>query len=325
MTFSIVVPIYNVEKYLERCIDSILAQTFQDYELLLVNDGSTDNSAVVCKRYLEYGDRIKYFEKSNGGLGDARNYGIERSKGKFLVFVDSDDYIEPDMLKIINETIEKYDSDIVIFNHAIVNMKDELLYVEKLPFPTETIMTLQDNRDLLLSEPSACNKVYRRELFVSNRIKYPVRVWYEDLRTTAKVLSLANKIVYIDKDLYHYFKRPGSIMNNANIVRNREIIEALEDLRVYFEEKFKGLYQQEIEFLAVEKVLVDAVGRIMSVAYEKKIVEDLYDYVRHTFPDYMDNKYLKQLNRKQKIIYLLMNKKAYCLIRLIFILRHLAA
>ena len=324
MTFSIVVPIYNVEKYLERCIDSILAQTFQDYELLLVNDGSTDNSAVICKRYLRYGERVKYYEKSNGGLGDARNYGIGKAKGDFLVFVDSDDYIEPDMLNIINETIKSYNSDIVIFNHAIVNMKDELLYVEKLSLPTETIMNLCDNRELLLIDPSACSKVYKRELFVDNQIDYPERVWYEDLRTTAKVLSLADRIVYIDRALYHYFKRPGSIMNNANTVRNLEIIEAVEDLRVYFEEKFKGLYQEEIEFLAVEKVLVDAVGRIMSVAYDKKIVEELSDYVRRTFPNYKDNKYLKHLNRKQNIIYFLMQKKAYRLIRLMFILRHLA-
>ena len=322
MKFSVIVPIYNVEEYLERCIDSILQQTFEDYEVLLVNDGSLDGCADICKKYLA-NDKVRYFEKENGGLGDARNYGIDRSQGEFLVFVDSDDYIEKEMLEYISTAIDKYSSDVIIFNQAIVNMDDELIYVDQQPLEPEKVMSIQTNRNLLLLEPSACNKVFKKQLFIENHIRFPVQVWYEDLRTTGKVLSVAENVVYIDKAFYHYFKRPGSIMNNSNIKRNLEIIEAVEELKKYFYEHFSQEYMDEIEFLAIRKVLVDTAGRIMSASYDKSIIEQLYSYVSEEFPNFRHNKYLGTLNKKQRIIYFLMSRKAYSLVRLIFVVRHI--
>ena len=263
MKYSVIVPIYNVEEYLERCIKSILRQTIDDYEVLLVNDGSLDGSANVCKQYLN-NDKIRYFEKENGGLGDARNYGIDRANGEYLVFIDSDDYVEENLLECIDNAIEKYDSDVVIFDYMLVNMQDELLYVEKQFLDPNKVMNIKTNSELLLIGPSACNKVFKKRLFIENNIRFPIRVWYEDLRTTAKILACADKIVYIDKGLYHYFVRPGSIMNNNNIERNLEIIDALKDLKQYFDRYFPGMYSEELEFLAISNVLVNATGRVVS-------------------------------------------------------------
>ena len=322
MKFSVIVPIYNVEEYLERCINSILQQTFNDFELLLVNDGSPDQCVDICKKYS--GDfKVRYFEKENGGLGDARNYGIDRARGDFLVFVDSDDYIEKDMLENVNAAIDKYDSDIIIFNQAIVDMQDNLLYIDRQPLETGRVMNFQTNKQLFLIEPSACNKVFKRQLFIENQIRFPVRVWYEDLRTTNKVLAVADNVVYIDKAFYHYFKRPGSIMNNSNIKRNMEIIDAVEDLRSFFNEHFPAKYKDEMEFLAISKVIVDTTGRIMSVGYDRSVVEQLYLYVNEKFPDFRHNKYLRTLNKKQRIIYFFMSRKAFRLVRLMFLIRHM--
>lgn len=325
MKFSVIVPIYNVEEYLERCIGSVLEQTFNDYELLLVNDGSPDNSAEICRKYLKNG-KVKYFEKENGGLGDARNYGIERAKGEYLVFIDSDDYVEKELLESVNNIIDKYKSDIVIFDYMLVDMQDELMYVERQKLEANTVLNVKSNKELLLLEPAAWNKVYKRQLFIENDFRYPSRVWYEDLRTTAKVLSSAERIVYIDKAFYHYFQRPGSIMNNKNLKRNLEIIDAVEDIRQYFNFRFPSQYTQEIEFLAVWKVLVDTSGRIMSIGYDKNVIGQVYSYVKNTFPDFRHNTYLKKgerLNKKQKIIYFFMCRKAYRLLRMIFLLRHI--
>lgn len=325
MKFSVIVPIYNVEEYLERCIDSVLGQTFGDFELLLVNDGSPDNSAEICRKYLT-NDNVKYFEKENGGLGDARDYGIERAQGEYLVFVDSDDYIESDLLENVNNVIEKYNSDIVIFDFMLVDMQDNLLYVEKQKLKPDAVLNLKTNKELLLLEPAAWNKVYKRQLFIENGFRYPARVWYEDLRTTAKVLSGAERIVYIEKAFYHYFLRPGSIMNNGNLKRNLEIIDAVEDIRHFFDSRYPSVYSQELEFLAVWKVLIDTAGRIMSIDYDRNIIDQLYSYVKDNFPDFRHNIYLKEKNRlkrKQKIIYFFMCRKAYRILYLIFRLRHI--
>lgn len=323
MKYSIIVPIYNVEKYLERCIESLLKQNFDDYEVILVNDGSSDGSNLICKKYLD-NNKVRYYEKKNGGLGDARNYGIERAKGEYLIFIDSDDYVVANLLECIDQAIEKYNGDVVIFNYMLVNMQDELLYIEKQFLDPNKILSVKTNKELLLIGPSACNKVFKKQLFIENNIRFPVKVWYEDLRTTAKVLACAERIVYIDEELYHYFVRPGSIMNNDNIERNLEIIEALEDLKQYFDVNFPEMYNDEFEYLAISNVLVNATGRVMSVGYNRSVISCFYNYVKNTFPHFRHHKkYLGKLNKKQKIIYYLMCMKSFRLLKILFILRHI--
>ena len=115
---SIIVPVYNVEEYLKQCLDSILEQTFSDYEVILVNDGSTDNSGLICQEYAEKDSRIRYFEKENGGLSDARNYGIEQAQGEYLTFVDSDDFLDKMHLNVLYTALVSNNVDISIVNYA---------------------------------------------------------------------------------------------------------------------------------------------------------------------------------------------------------------
>ncbi|MFB4033578.1 glycosyltransferase family 2 protein, partial [Streptococcus pneumoniae] len=113
---SVIVPVYNVEEYLKQCLDSILEQTFSNYEVILVNDGSTDSSGLICQEYAEKDTRIRYFEKENGGLSDARNYGIEQAQGEYLTFVDSDDLLDASHLTILYDALVNNDADISIAN-----------------------------------------------------------------------------------------------------------------------------------------------------------------------------------------------------------------
>ena len=121
---SIIVPIYNVEKYLRQCLDSILNQTYQNFECLLINDGSPDNSADICREYVEKDSRFKYFEKENGGLSDARNYGIRQSKGSYITFVDSDDWLEENAVEILMKRAEETGADLIYFNFTYLILKD---------------------------------------------------------------------------------------------------------------------------------------------------------------------------------------------------------
>ena len=124
---SVIVPIYNVEKWLSKCINSILAQNFKDFELILINDGSTDNSEKICYKFLDHDNRVKYFYKKNGGLSSARNLGIKKATGKYIVFIDSDDYVDKNYLQYLYESVSKNNSQVAICNFNLVDEKGNIL------------------------------------------------------------------------------------------------------------------------------------------------------------------------------------------------------
>ena len=214
---SVIVPIYNVEKYLDKCLQTIKNQTLSDFEVLLINDGTPDNSMEIARKYSVIDSRFLIFNKENGGLSDARNYGIERAKGDFIVFVDSDDYLHEDYLKTMYEDCINNNADMAYcrFKHTYlktgikfpsINPKKGVIDKEK-----ALDMLIRDNR----MHSYAWNKMYRRTLFTDNNIRYPI-IYFEDVATSARVLFHANRIAVTDKNLYYYVRRSGSIMSTMN-------------------------------------------------------------------------------------------------------------
>lgn len=228
---SIVVPIYNVEKYLEKCIDSILMQSYSNIEVLLINDGSKDNSEYICKKYAQLDKRIQYFKKENGGLSSARNYGIDHASGDYLIFVDSDDYISKEMVKCLLETALSQDADIVECNYIEFN-EDEILFDDnysnqvdvKVFQPVEAIESLIRN---IAITPNAWNKIYSKKLF--DQLRYKVGIYHEDEEIIVKLLSISSKVCKIDVPLYYYLKRSGSIMNSQLNKKHLDIIDIMND------------------------------------------------------------------------------------------------
>ena len=219
---SIIVPVYNVENYLRMCLDSIEHQTYSNIEVLLINDGSLDSSGEICQEYVARDSRFYYFEKGNGGLSDARNYGIDRSKGKFLTFIDSDDWVEPTYVEDMYQAALNNNSEIVVSsysqfdnkeNHYLVHIWDD--YYEK----------NYSNKKLMNSLPLLVRKDYSfltswgilfsRKLF--NNVKFPKGKVIEDSRTNYKLFSKSKCTTYINKSLYMYrIGREGSIINTVN-------------------------------------------------------------------------------------------------------------
>lgn len=321
---SVIVPVYNVEKYLEKCIESIINQTFEKYEIILVDDGSTDSSCEIVDYYGEkYPQIINVFHKKNGGLGDARNYGINHAKGEYLIFIDSDDYIELDMLECLYNKAKEYNSDIVMCRFKSITESGNIKYISKEKFSEDELMTLSKNKDLMLTHPAAWNKMYRRELFLSNNdIRYPSQVWYEDIRTTLKLFNVANSIIYVDKVLYNYLIREGSITNNKNCERNSEIVDALNDIVYYFKSNNKyEEYKEEIEYLTIFHVYITASVRVLMIDDKSSLINYLRSFLYTNFPDWTKNKYIKNLDANKKIILSLLNKKQYWLIKIIFTLK----
>ena len=226
MKFSIIVPIYNVEKYLAKCIDSILAQTYQDYEVLLINDGTKDNSQSIIDKYVkEYPDKIKGFIKTNGGLSDARNYGVERASGDYIIFIDSDDYVSPNLLEIIYEEASLYnDLDVVGYNLVDVNENGDRIAVTKKPeFHNLTgenaIIELVNGKQYF--EP-ACGFAYRLEFWKKNNFKYIKGIYHEDFALTPIVILKAKSVSMLDFEGYFYMQTQNSITRNNSFEKKEK-------------------------------------------------------------------------------------------------------
>lgn len=210
---SVVVPIYNVEEYLPLCLERLASQTYPNIEVLMINDGSPDNSESICLEYADRYSNFYYYKKSNGGLSDARNYGIDKAKGEYIGFVDSDDYISSSMYLVMYQNIVRYDADIVAVGYEEVayrNHSDDGFdgFNAEVYTSEEAIKNLFSN-DMYLDY--AWNKLYKMTLF--DQIRYPIGKKMEDLGTTYKLFLKAQKVVYYPAKLYYYFQRTDSILH----------------------------------------------------------------------------------------------------------------
>lgn len=238
---SIIVPVYNVEKYLSNCIDSILNQIFKDFELILVNDGSTDKSLDICKHYKNIDNRICIINKENGGLSSARNAGLDIAKGEYIGFVDSDDYIHPQMYEILYNQIIKNKADISMCAFKKVSEFDKNELLGKFILNQEVEISNNEEAVFKLGENDsvtyvvAWNKLYKKSLF--NNIRFKEGIIHEDEYIIHRLLYQANKLVYIKENLYFYLQREGSIMDKRLNINSSDYLLACSDRVRFFYEK----------------------------------------------------------------------------------------
>ena len=317
---SVIIPVYNVEKYIKKCLDSLVNQTLKDIEIIVVNDGSPDKSQKIIDKYVKkYPDMIKSYVKENGGQGSARNFGFDKSKGKYICYVDSDDYIDEDMIEKLYNNIEQEKSDIAICGNKIISEDYQLIKNE-----TAFEYDYHDNVvNALFGKMAVWNKIYKRELIEDNNLQFRSKVWYEDLDFSVKAILSANKISYIDEPLYNYLLRPGSTMNNSNINRNLELIQAFDEVLTYAKKNKKyNKKKDEIEFLCVDHMYISAIVRIILADADKKnkkvVIKKFKDYLNENFKKFKKNKYLKSLKGNRKIIYNLIKNNLYGFVKMIF-------
>lgn len=222
--FSIIVPVYNVEKYLTECIDSILSQSFSNYELLIIDDGSTDSSGNICDTYITY-KNVKIFHKRNGGLSDARNYGLRESIGEYIIFVDSDDFWSDKLfLHKVNDKIMTSNPDIVIFGY-------KKLYEDGSSKEYQQILkyeNMENNIENALKggifNIGAWDKIVRREIIIKNKILFRNKVISEDMEWCASLYKYCNTFVILNTSQYIYRQRKGSITKTVSLNSVNDII-----------------------------------------------------------------------------------------------------
>lgn len=239
-TISIIIPIYNVELYLERCLDSVSSQSYQEWECIMVNDGSTDGSEEIAKRYVSKDKRFRLYSQENQGLSAARNRGIEESQGEYLTFLDSDDAWHPEFLSVLYRCLREKEAEVSVCCYT--RFHSEIPEVENVG-GCETIHAEEAVKRVLVdrirSMIVAWGKLYRRILFEG--IRYPVGMYHEDEFVTYKIFSKCTKIVVTELPYYYYFMRTGSITSRFQLKR-LDLLRALDESRGYIKKEMPALY-----------------------------------------------------------------------------------
>ena len=273
---TVVIPVYNVEKYLKRCIESILVQEWKNYDILLVDDGSTDHSPQICDDYVKAYDFISVIHKENGGLSEARNTGISHAKGEYVYFPDSDDWLEPDTFIALAEALESQEFDIISFNREFVKGEEDAIVSE--PEVTQVF----EGKDAFVQMLKhsyitgfANDKIYRKSLFIDNNILFPKGKYYEDLGTNYKLFLSAKKVYATNQKYYHYLiDNPDSITQSWNEKKFSDMFGFYKD--IFYSDFVRSQLNQE-ELQISQLYYVNGLIHILASLYKSKLDKKYID------------------------------------------------
>ncbi|WP_312695023.1 glycosyltransferase family 2 protein [Caproiciproducens sp.] len=240
---SIIIPVYNVEKYVGKCLSSLVDQTFTDFEIITVNDGSKDDSLDILRRFEERYDFVKVIDQKNGGIANARNNGLAAARGEYVCFVDSDDYVGPTYLEELYNACVDTGSDISCCYYYFHFVENNFLF--EYPFRCRGIFKPEEAMKKLLRDVQiqslVWNKMYKRSLFTDYDIKFPT-MCFEDMAIANKVFANANQVVVLDRPLYYYNQHPSSTLATMNADKINDFIRAIAMVRISLEKN--GLYEK---------------------------------------------------------------------------------
>lgn len=309
---SVIIPVYNVENYIEKCLDSVINQTLQDIEIIIVNDGSTDSSKEKINKYIKkYKNKIIYLEKQNGGLSSARNFGLPYATGEYIAFIDSDDYIELNMYEEMYKTAKKEKADMVECDFLWE-------YPKKIK---KDIGVLYEGKKQAMEKARvvAWNKLIKKETLDKANIEFPNGLRYEDVEFFYKLLPYLNKIAFVKKFFIHYIQRDNSIVNSQNI-RTKEIFIVLDNVIKYY--KQHGIYEEyetQLEYIYTRFLLCSSLKRMCKIGDKKQrkiALQETWDNINTKFPNWRKNKILKKKSIKNLYIKsnIKLTYKIYCFI-----------
>ena len=308
LNLSIIVPVYNVEKYLNKCLDSLVHQNMDNYEIIVVNDGTKDNSQDIIDQYVkEYPWLVKSCIKENGGLSDARNYGLQYATGKYLSFFDSDDYVDENYYRAMYDMAEKDNLDLVVADLEYVWENNEKEPMTKDGLNESASRNI--NEALFLSPLSVCNKLFRLNLFKKLNLKFYKGLWYEDIPVALIYCANSKKIGRSRDSKYHYLQRSTSILGSGYTPKMYDIFTIFDKVLLEFKEN--GLYEKyrdELEYLLIEHFLVYGAFRFLRTDHYKELMSKAFVFVKKEFPNYRKNKYIKTLGIKNHIFLMTNNR-----------------
>lgn len=294
MKVSVIVPVYNVEPYLKKCLDSLVGQTLDELEILVVNDGSPDGSQKIIDEYVEkYPKRLKGFVKENGGQASARNLALQYAQGEFIGFVDSDDWVDATMFETMYQKAVIENADIVICN-TIDHFADHEVYHR------------QSDVGKFRKCGSVCNKIFKRILI--DDVRFPAGLWYEDLCFGVELLMQTERVAYCEEHFYHALDRQGSTMNNNNAKKNLNMLVVMDEIIKFAKEK--GLYEKfsyDLEYMVIEHILITSINRVAEQDNKEKskIIRKMREYVLKHYPNFKRDDAFKEFSKNQQVVAIL--------------------
>ena len=303
---SVIVPVYNVEKYIARCLNSLVNQTLDDLEIIVVNDGSKDNSEQIIKQFKKDYKNIIYVKKENGGLSSARNFGLIYATGEYVAFLDSDDYVDRSLYKKMYEKAKETNSDYV-----------ECDFIWKYPDheKIDVGFRYKDKKEMFeKARVVAWNKLIKREIIINNKLEFPVGLYYEDIEFFYKLLPYINNFSFVEEPLIYYVQRGNSIVNKQDS-RTKQIFKVLDNVIEYY--KKIGLYNEykaQIEYTYSRLLLCSSLKRMIQI--EDKVTRELlltetWQNLNTKFPNWKQNEILKKNNSVNGIFMKTMNNFSF--------------
>lgn len=289
MRFSIIIPVYNVEKYIRNCMETVMGQTFRDYEVIVVDDESPDNSMAIVAEYAEKNPgMITMIHQKNTRQGGARNRGVREARGEYLIFVDSDDYVSLNMLEVVDWQIRKHDCDIISFKCALVTPEGKFLREEGLGQLRPGKYVPAQDQNVIMLPTGPVHKAFRRAFYLESGFAFPEKVLYEDA-VTRLLYAKASQMVLCDACLYYYVQSPNSSMRQKPSERMLDILKVTDMALDMFRQH--GLYEQFREPL--ESALIGGIVYVLEFVNAADPSSDLQnkiiDYIQAQFPNYREN------------------------------------
>ncbi len=313
---SVIVPVFNVEKYLSKCLNSLVNQTLSEIEIIVVNDGSTDKSQTIIDDFARrYPQKIFSFIKENGGLSDARNFGLQYANADFIGFIDSDDFVEQEMYKLMLEKAISCNADIVVCD---ILYEWEKSNTSRLMSGLRRLNGVDVKKDAMLSPLFAWNKLYHKKFFKQYNLRYPIGLWYEDIPVTLPIFAFADKIAYVEIPLVHYLQRDSSIMGARSSRKMRDIFVIMTQVSDYFNDKgLMNKYHSEVEYLFIEQLLIYGGFRFIRSDIPNELMNEALELTYALFPKWKKNLYIKTLGFKNRMYVRTLNKFSYRLYRVL--------
>lgn len=302
---SIIVPVYNVEKYIARCLDSLVNQTLDDIEIIIINDGSKDNSDQIIKEYKKRYNNIIYATKENGGLSDARNFGMVYATGEYVAFLDSDDFVDKTMYQKMYEKAKSTNSDYVecdfYWSYPKKNNRDASSHnIQDFENKIDRRIPYNNSKEMFTyARVVAWNKLIKRDIIES---KFPKGLYYEDVEFFYKLLPNIKKTSYIAEPLLYYVQREGSIVNKQGN-KTRQIFDVLSNVIKYYKENnIYDKYKEEIEYTYTRLLLCSSLKRIAKIkdkVTKHLLLEETWQNLNRNFPDWKQNLILNNKSEKR--------------------------
>ncbi len=302
---SVVIPIYNVEQQLEKCLESLVCQTIDEYEMICVNDGSTDKSPIILERFAEkYPNKVKVVSQKNGGISRARNIALDQAIGEYIMFVDSDDFVEPNFIERALQEAEKTKADIVTFGYyqyfEDTQVSEKQVFEER-----EGIFSLEENKQFLTKINNAgWNKLIRRQLIEENQLRFEPDMRYEDFIFMMKALLLSTSICVIHEPLYHY---RADRLGNESTTNDKRMYDLINQSKTFLQwVKDKDLYSkyEEVLTIVIIRNCISCLRKVIGANNRQFVMEYIdfhFDFINRELPGYKKLKKEVILTRSEKI------------------------